>query len=252
MFKKVPLLFIIAALFWVINLNAQTTPSGDDKASQSNLPASCIPATRTNPKNWMSRHEAFVKRAKQGGINILFMGDSITDFFRNRGSNVWDKYYAPRQAANFGIGGDRTQHVLWRVEHGELDGIHPKVTVLMIGTNNSNSDSASDIARGIKMIIDEIHARIPETKILLLAIFPRNKPTDKPGQRETIRQANELIAKYDDGGKTVKFLDISSAFLGPDGKVHADVMSDFLHPTEKGYGIWARAMEPTLDGMLAN
>jgi beta-glucosidase len=198
----------------------------------------------------MSRHQAFVDQAKQGGIDILFMGDSITDNWRSKGSNVWNEYYAPRHAANFGIGGDRTQHVLWRIEHGELDGIHPKVTVLMIGTNNSNSDPAADIARAIKMIIDEIHAKIPETKILLLGVFPRNKPVDKPAQMEAIHQVNELIAKYDDGGKTVKYLDIGPAFLGPDGKVHADIMTDFLHPTPKGYVIWAKAMEPTLDEMM--
>jgi len=243
--------YILATLLWAINLRAQTNPLVDDKISSGeNLPISCVPATRNIPKNWMSRHEAFVKQAKQGGIDILFMGDSITDNWRSKGSNVWNQYYAPRHAANFGIGGDRTQHVLWRIEHGELDRIDPKVTVLMIGTNNSNSDPASDIARAIKMILDEIHAKIPETKILLLAIFPRNKPVDKPSQMETIHQVNELISKYDDGGKTVKYLDIGPAFLGPDGKVHADIMADFLHPTPTGYVIWAKAMEPTLDEMM--
>src|SRR5271170_4851980 len=237
---------IFAALLCPANLFAQTNAP----VSKGYPPGSAlIPATRATPTNWLTRHEGFVAQAKKGGVDILFMGDSITDFWRNRGSNVWNKYYAPQHAANFGISGDRTQHVLWRIEHGELDGIKPKVTILMIGTNNSNSDPAADIAKAIKMIIGDIHAKLPETKILLLAIFPRNKPADKPAQIETIHQVNDIIAKYDDG-RTVKFLDINAKFLGPDGKVHEDIMADFLHPTEKGYQIWADAMNPTLDEMM--
>jgi lysophospholipase L1-like esterase len=238
--------FVLAALFWAANLTAQINPSAPNNGNGPE--AACIPAARGDG-NWMSRHKKFVAEAQRGGIDILFLGDSITDFWRNRGSKVWNTYYAPRHAANFGISGDRTQHVLWRIENGELDGIHPKVTVLMIGTNNSKSDPAVDIARAIGMIIDDIHSKIPDTKILLLAIFPRNTRSDTPDQLETIRQVNDIIAKYYNGS-TVKFLDINSKFLGPDGKVHADVMADFLHPTAKGYQIWASAMEPTLDKML--
>jgi len=229
----------VTAMLFAVDSPAQTIAAS---------PA-CVPAARNNPANWMSRHDKFVAQAKRGNIDILFMGDSITDNWRSKGSNVWNECYAPRHAANFGIGGDHTQHVLWRIENGELDGIHPKVTVLMIGTNNSKSDSADDIARAIGMIIDEIHAKIPDTKILLLAIFPRDKLTDTPEMLETIREVNEKIAKYDNGS-TVRFLDIGPKFLGPDGKVPKDVMADYLHPTEKGYKIWAAAMDPTLDEMM--
>lgn len=190
-----------------------------------------------------------MKLAKAGHIDLLFMGDSITDNWRSRGKNVWDKFYAPRHAANFGIGGDRTQHVLWRIENGELDGIDPKVIVLMIGTNNSNSDSADHISEAVEKIVAEMHQKCPKSKILLLAVFPRNKPTDKPEQLETIRKVNERIAKLDDG-KTVTFLDINHVFLGADGKVPAEIMPDFLHPNEHGYQLWADAMEPTLVKML--
>jgi lysophospholipase L1-like esterase len=245
--SKFHLFLILSAILWAAQLPAQTNSS---TAQSSSVPgAACVPATRSNPANWTSRHEKFVAQAKRGDVDILFMGDSITDNWRSKGSNVWDAVYAPRQAANFGIGGDRTQHVLWRIENGELDGIHPKVTVLMIGTNNSKSDSPDDIARAIGLIIDVIHSKIPDTKILLLAIFPRNRPSDTPEMLETIHTVNEKIAGYDNGS-TVKFLDINAKFLGPDGKVHADVMADFLHPTEKGYKIWAAAMEPTLDEMM--
>src|SRR6185312_16434159 len=143
--------------------------------------------TATNPvprdAKWIARHEGFVKQAQQGGIDLLFMGDSITDFWRNRGSNVWNTYYAPLHAANFGISADRTQHVLWRIEHGELDGIHPKVVVLMIGTNNTGKEqdhqtirnTPPQVIEGVTAVVHEIQAKLPETKILLLAIFPRSQ-----------------------------------------------------------------------------
>lgn len=208
-----------------------------------------IPAIRNNPTNWVARHEGFVKQAKAGGIDLLFMGDSITDFWRNRGKNVWEKFYASRHAANFGISGDRTQHVLWRIENGELEGIDPKVIVLMIGTNNSNSDSADHISEAVEKIVAEMREKCPKSKILLLAIFPRNKPGANPKQRETIHAVNQRIAKLDDG-KMVTFLDINHVFLGPDGNVPADIMPDYLHPNEHGYQLWADAMEPTLVKLL--
>ena len=246
---KLRLLFTLAIMLSAATLRAQTNSAPGQAGLAPAAPAACTPATRDKPANWMSRHEKFVAQAKLGGIDILFLGDSITDYWRNRGSNVWNEYYAPRHAANFGIGGDRTQHVLWRIENGELDGIHPKVTVLMIGTNNSKSDSAEDISKAIGMIIDDIHSKIPDTKILLLAIFPRNTPKDTPESLETIREVNNQIESFDNGD-TVRFLDIGAKFLGPDGKVHQDVMADYLHPTEKGYKIWAAAMEPSLAAML--
>ena len=207
------------------------------------------PVTRGNPTNWLARHEGFVKQAKAGGIDILFMGDSITDNWRSRGKNVWEKAYGSRHAANFGIGGDRTQHVIWRIEHGELDGLDPKVIVLMIGTNNSNTDSPDQITEGVEKIISDMREKCPKSKILLLAIFPRNKPTDTAKQLDTIHQVNERIAKLDDG-KMITFLDINKVFLGDDGKVHEDIMPDFLHPNEHGYQLWADAMAPTLDKLL--
>lgn len=233
--KPILLLTLSASLLCASNLLAQ------DNA--------LVPATRSTPTNWMSRHEGFVQEAKKGGVDILFMGDSITDGWRTRGKNVWEKDYANRHAVNFGIGGDRTQHVLWRIEHGELEGIHPKVAVLMIGTNNSKSDSPEDIAKAIKKIIDDFHSKIPSMKVLLLAVFPRNTTKDVPEQWDCIHKVNEIISKYDDG-KTVRYLDIGPKFLGADGKVPKDIMPDFLHPNEKGYEIWAEAMEPTLSEML--
>jgi lysophospholipase L1-like esterase len=238
--KKAFFVIWCATFGFAAHLSAQT-------ASPKNAPS--IPATRSTPTNWLARHEGFVAQAKKGGVDLLFLGDSITDGWRTKGKNIWAKSYEPRHAANFGIGGDRTQHVLWRLENGELDGIKPKVAVLMIGTNNSNSDSAEPIADAIKLIVQKIRAKCPDTKVLLLAIFPRNKPADTPTQLATIAKVNEIIAKLDDG-KTVWFLDINKVFLGPEGKVPADIMPDFLHPNEHGYQLWADAMEPKLAEML--
>jgi lysophospholipase L1-like esterase len=207
------------------------------------------PVPRTNPANWLARHDGFVAQAKQGGIELLFLGDSITDNWRSRGKAVWDKYYGKRHAANFGIGGDRTQHVLWRIEHGELDGLSPKAIVLMIGTNNSNSDSADRIAAGVESIVHVIQEKCPDSNLLLLAVFPRNKPTDKPDQMDKIRQVNERIAKLGAERKIV-FLNINGKFLGPDGKVPKEIMPDYLHPNASGYEIWAQAIEPALTEML--
>jgi len=212
-----------------------------------------IPAPRD--EKWMARHAGFVQEAQKGGIDILFLGDSITDGWRNKGSNVWNKYYAPRRAANFGIGGDRTQHVLWRMEKGELDGIKPKVVVLMIGTNNTGKENDAGKIRntvletiaGVQAVVKELRAKLPDSKILLLAIFPRST-LDNP-QRAQVALINTVIAKLDDG-KTVRYLDIGPKFLGADGKVLEDIMPDFLHPNEQGYQIWADAMGPALDEML--
>jgi len=215
--------------------------------------------TATNPvprdAKWVARHEGFVNEAKQGGIDVLFMGDSITDFWRNRGSNVWNSYYAPLHAANFGISADRTQHVLWRIEHGELEGIHPKVVVLMIGTNNTGKEQDKktirnpppEVIEGVTAVVQDIHAKLPETKILLLAIFPRAQPGDP--FRDQIKEINAAIAKLDDG-KTVTFLDIGPKFLEPDGTLSKEIMPDLLHPSEKGYKIWAEAMQPTLNRLM--
>jgi lysophospholipase L1-like esterase len=212
--------------------------------------------TATNPvplgARWIARHENFVAQAKQGGIDILFMGDSITDFWRGRGSNVWNKYYAPQHAANFGISGDRTQHVLWRIDNGELDGIKPKVVVLMIGTNNTKQNNrivntTAEIIQGVTAIVNDIRAKLPDSKILLLGIFPRGNLDDP--QRAQVAVVNTVLAKLDDGAM-VRFLDIGPKFLEADGTLPKSIMPDSLHPNEHGYQIWADAMNPTLDEMM--
>jgi lysophospholipase L1-like esterase len=194
------------------------------------------------------RHKEFLAIAKKGGVEVVFIGDSITQGWGN--NKTWKKYFEPLKAANFGIGGDQTGHVLWRITEGkELDEITPKVAVLMIGTNNTGGHSAEQIAEGITLIVKTIKEKTPKTKVLLLAVFPRDT---KPGTKNRVKIAeiNKIIAKLDDEGKTVKFLDIGEKFLEPDGTLSKEVMPDALHLSAKGYEIWAEAINPTLQEML--
>ena len=158
------------------------------------------------------------------------------------------KSYVDMKPANFGIGGDRTQHVLWRIDNGELDGISPKVLVLMIGTNNVGDNSAQEIAKADMKIVDQIHQKLPQTKVLLLAIFPRDADATSP-RRQKIEQINKELAKLEDG-KLTRFLNINDKFLTSDGVLSKEIMPDLLHPNEKGYQIWADAMQPLLDEMM--
>jgi lysophospholipase L1-like esterase len=213
-----------------------------------------VPAPRSAPANWIARHEGFLAEARQGRFDLVFIGDSITDGWRKGGLQVWNKFYAPRHALNLGIGGDRTQHVLWRIEHGELDGLKPKAVVLMIGTNNTGKEkdgsprnSTAEVIAGVTAVVKQIRAKLPQSKLLLLAIFPRGTP-DAP-ERAQISEINAAIAKLDDG-KMVKFLDIGKVFLAADGSIPRTIMPDLLHPNAHGYQLWADAMEPALAGML--
>jgi len=213
-----------------------------------------VPAPRLTKTNWVARHEAFLAEAKQGPCDLVFLGDSITDWWRTRGHEVWNKFYAPRHALNLGIGGDRTQHVLWRIEHGELDHVKPKVVVLMIGTNNlgkekdgSPRNSTAEVIEGVTAIVKEIRAKLPETRLLLLAVFPRG--TVDSTYRLQIKEINQAIAKLDDG-RMIKCLDIGKVFLAPDGSIPKIIMPDRVHPSAKGYQLWAEAMEPTLAAMM--
>jgi lysophospholipase L1-like esterase len=207
-------------------------------------------ATTPAPRDpgWVKRHDGFVEIAKKGGVDLLFLGDSITDGWRGGGKAVWEKNFAPLKAANFGIGGDRTEHVLWRLQHGELDGIKPKLAVLMIGTNNLGANKDEEIADGIKTIVEELHKQTPETKVLLLGIFPRGMKADDPA-RARIKHINSIIAKLDDG-QNVKYLDIGDKFLEADGTLPKSIMPDALHPNAKGYEIWAEAILPQVQEML--
>lgn len=198
--------------------------------------------------NWLKRHESFNERIKQGPVDLIFLGDSITQGWERAGKEVWDKFYAPRHAVNLGIGGDRTQHVLWRLDHGNIDGISPKLAVLMIGTNNSGSNTPAQIADGVAAIVKKLREKLPQTKVLVLGIFPRGADAQDP-RRQTNTQANALIAKLADG-QMVEYLDIGQAFLNDDGTLSREIMPDLLHLSPKGYQIWAEAIEPHVQRLM--
>jgi lysophospholipase L1-like esterase len=197
----------------------------------------------------VKRHERFLEIARKGDVDLLFLGDSITQGWAGFGKEAWKKNFEPLKAANFGIGGDRTEHVLWRITEGkELEGITPKVAVLMIGTNNMAANSAEEIADGVTAIVKELRKQKPEMQILLLGVFPRSpEPTGR--FRDKIKDVNARIAKLDDG-RNVHYLDIGSKFLESDGSLSKDIMPDSLHLSAKGYDIWAEAIKGPVERML--
>jgi beta-glucosidase len=212
-------------------------------------------AVKASPRkgDWMKRHEQFNQKVKanQGNIDLIFVGDSITQGWEGQGKDVWEKYYSHRKPLNLGIGGDRTQHVLWRLDNGNIEGIQPKVAVVMIGTNNSGNDrnSAGEIVDGIKAIVNKLRMKLPETKILLLAVFPRGEMFND--QRGNILQVNQVIRKLHDG-EHVHFLDIGYRFIDKDGMIPRAIMPDFLHFSTPGYGVWAKAIENKLSSLLGD
>jgi beta-glucosidase len=209
----------------------------------------------------MPRHEQLLERVGQGNVDLIMVGDSITHGWERTGKDIWNRYYAPRNAVNMGFSGDRTQHVLWRIDHGEISGISPKLVVLMIGTNNSSDeDTAEEIADGIKAICAEIRVRLPKTKILILTIFPRGNGNRE--QRQLMEQGatfNEQWAKNKEASKIaseiadnklIYHLDINRNFLDDNGVLTREVMPDLLHLSTTGYKIWAEAIEPTVKELM--
>ncbi|HEV7279956.1 MAG TPA: platelet-activating factor acetylhydrolase IB subunit [Pirellulaceae bacterium] len=211
-------------------------------------PATVTPVPRDG--NWMNRHEAMNARVKQGDVNLVFIGDSITAGWEGAGKKVWQEHYGDRNAVNLGIGGDRTQHVLWRLQNGNLEGIEPELAVIMIGTNNSGGDSPEDIAAGVKSIVELIRQKTPETKILLLATFPRGEKPEDP-RRQTNEKSNAIVKQLADDQR-VFFLDIGDKFLEADGTLSKETMPDLLHLNEKSYAIWAEAIEPTVAKLMGD
>lgn len=226
----------LVALAYVVALSVAQEPAHD----------AIKPVPREG--NWMKRHESFNERVKKGNVDLLMIGDSITQGWEGAGKAVWEKYYTPRNAVNLGIGGDRTQHVLWRLDNGNIEGISPKAAVLMIGTNNSNDNSSTQIAEGVEAIVKKLRAKLPKTKILVLAIFPRGEDVNNPRRKVNIG-ANLSLRKLADG-EMVHYLDIGDKFLKEDGTLSKEVMPDLLHLNEASYKIWAEAIEPKVKELM--
>ncbi len=196
---------------------------------------------------WLKKHEELTALARQGGARVVFLGDSITEYWRD--NQIWRERYAALPSANFGVAGDTTQNVLWRLAQGELTGEDPRLIVLLIGTNNlGRGDTPEEAAYGAGAVVRAVRARFPAAKILLLGIFPRGADARDP-YRERVRRANVVLSRFGDG-RSVRYLDIGRVFLARDGSLSADVMPDFLHPSLEGYRRCADAMDPLLRRML--
>ena len=208
---------------------------------------SARPEPRWHKKPWLQRHLAMNDRAKQGNVGLLMIGDSITHWWDKAGKPVWDEYYAKRNAVNLAISGDRTEHVLWRLENGNIEGISPKLAVLMIGTNNHMSSAPPYTANDIRLIVNLLRTKLPTTKVLVLAIFPRGGNDDDTARQKNM-QVNKLISTLHDGNM-VHYLNMNDTFL-TGRRLRGDLIPDGTHPNEKGYAAWAKALEPTIKKLM--
>lgn len=198
---------------------------------------------------FISRHQRYTALAQQGGIDLLFLGDSITQGWDGPGRTVWNQYYGNLKAASFGVGYDRTQHVLWRLQNGEGTGFNPKAIVLMIGTNNIGQNPPADIAAGIGAIVAELRTRFANAKILLLGIFPRDFKDSR--NRRLVAETNRLIAPLNDN-RHVFYLDLAGKFIDADGNIPPTLVGNNppLHPTAAGYAVWAEAIRAPLARLM--
>ena len=201
----------------------------------------------------LQRHQKMNERVKQGNVDLLMIGDSITQAWEAAGKEVWQRYYGRRNAVNLGISGDRTQHVLWRLSNGNLDGISPKLAVVMIGTNNAGDNTSEEIAEGIQAIVTMLRTRLPKMKVLVLGIFPRGE-ADDDARRQVTMKTNEIIARWVEQTNNAQlvYLDIGDAFLDNDRSLSRQVMPDLLHLSPAAYSTWAEAMEPTVARLLGD
>ncbi|MDO6387327.1 GDSL-type esterase/lipase family protein [Uliginosibacterium sp. 31-12] len=204
---------------------------------------------------FLRKHAACLQQTQRGDVELLFLGDSITEGWAKQPA-LWQKHYGAWRTANCGVGGDRVEHVLWRLDHGLLAQTRPRVVVLMIGTNNSASQGADYIVAGIQDILATLQAGSPQSRVLLLGVLPRGPRRNADGsmddglrRMEVIRAVNARLAQLDDGQR-LRYLDIGERFL-VEGRIPPELMPDQLHPGTRGYAIWADAMQGLLDEMMA-
>jgi lysophospholipase L1-like esterase len=200
--------------------------------------------------DWKKAVQELFNKTQGKQFDLIFDGDSLTAGWnwKDRGQDIWDARYAKLNAVDFGVAGDQTQNVLWRLKHGELDGMKPKLLVLMIGSNNFflGNFSPEDTAQGVQALIAEYTKELPDTHLLLLATLPKGAAANTP-IRQRLTQLNTLIAAMADG-KQITFLDFTEKFKNPDGTLIADLfVPDQTHPSAKGYQVWADAIQPTID-----
>jgi beta-glucosidase len=219
--------------------------------------AALLPVQRTDD-HAVERHEACLARLRSGPIDLLFLGDSITRRMSDEG-DLWKRHFAPHEAANFGVGSDETGNLLWRIRNGELDGISPKLVVLLIGTNNAVRDRGRDIAAAIELIISTIRRKCPSSRILLLGILPRGASRGEeawtPADGKTakaIAQANRILARRVRRrfASAVRYVDLGPLFLDARGRTRQDLMPDRLHPGREGYELFTAVLRDIVDHLM--
>ncbi|MFZ4508417.1 MAG: GDSL-type esterase/lipase family protein [Fimbriimonas sp.] len=245
---------MLAFLPWVLLASHLTPSTGQNQAVNSAI----VPVTHNRDfplYDWMPRHETILAHHLKFKPDVVFIGDSITHRFGGEpigtttdhtpltGKPVWDKQFAHWKPSNLGFGYDRTENVLWRIQHGEIDGIRPRAFVFLIGTNNLGLNTPEQIRDGMVAILDAVHAKHPRAQLLVLGLLPRNQSPNAP-ERATVKAINALYAGIKK--PKVEFLDIGDRFLEPDGSISTNVMFDFLHPMELGYAKFAEGIVPTL------
>jgi lysophospholipase L1-like esterase len=244
---------------WVQRYLKASPPPGA-KPGSARLSPTEIPTPRPDPNSLLA-HRQLVEKAKKGGIDLYFVGDSIVrrwgtsdpqyaDLLAN-----WKENFFGWNAGNFGWGADRIENILWRLENGELDGVNPRVIVILAGTNNIGpqpGDEAlpADITKGIQALLRLCRAKAPAAAILLTAIFPRN---DNMEAMSVINRVNARLAKLANG-KRVRFLNVNDKLADRDGRLFPEMMNaaDKLHPTVKGYQVWAERLKPLLTALLGS
>ena len=202
---------------------------------------------------WHARHEAKLREVSENGkkIDLVFLGDSITQGLENPGaSKIVSGTFPGSTILNLGYNADKTENVLWRLRNGEIDGISPKAVVVMIGTNNTGhrKDPPEVTAQAIKVILDDIKSKLPDSKIVLLSIFPRGANPSDP-LRQLNEKVNGQLPTLADG-KTIFHLDLNAAFLNENGDLSQAIMPDLLHPSDKGYEVWMKSLKPELEKIL--
>jgi lysophospholipase L1-like esterase len=221
-----------------------------------------VPADKAAPRrdaNSQLAHKQLLEKAAKGGIDIYFEGDSITrrwgasDAMYKENLANWTTNFFGWNAADFGWGADRVENILWRLENGELDGVNPKIIVLLAGINNvgampGDDAKVADITRGLKAVVDICQQKAPNATIILTAIFPRN---DNMAVIPTINKINDNLAQIADG-KKIRYLNVNDRLADKDGKLFDGMMNsrDKLHPTVKGYQVWADGLKPIFTELL--
>ncbi|HTF98073.1 MAG TPA: GDSL-type esterase/lipase family protein [Cellvibrio sp.] len=212
-----------------------------------------VPNKRTIEFDWMSvntwdkLHAEDTVVAQYSKVDVLFVGDSITEGWDWQ---IWQKNFAPLHAANFGIGGDHTGNLLWRLQHGAIGNLQPKLIVLLIGVNNFGhlNESPEQVAAGVTKVVQQLQLAWPNSKILLNAVFPFDQDAKSPN-RSKVAELNKHIRKLGNN-KTIFFKDYGPLMVEKNGNISPEIMKDFLHPTPKGYQVWADAMTPDIQQLL--